>query len=185
MNDRLGDIGLWAGDGDDSDHRSESFENEGARGDVEMQECAKQPKHMEHFFREVETIKDDIECVKTATRQIGEFNEAAIQATSSDEENDISRQIRPLIDNTNKRAKRSKTLLGLLKEESQKLQSNGKINPSDLRYVPKYNSQSMGCHWRQILWISGIRTNHSVTHLLGTFARHQNHLASGRICATH
>jgi hypothetical protein len=141
MNDRLGDIGAFA---DEDATENEDFENEEAsgggggargRGDIEMPECARQPTHMDHFFREVETIKDDVEFIKNAARLILEYSEAAIQATTSEEETEISRQVRPLIDGTNKRAKRSKTLLGLLKEESQKLKSNGKINSSDLRYV--------------------------------------------------
>jgi hypothetical protein len=139
MNDRLGDIGALA---DEDATENEDFENEAGgggarvRGDIEMPECARQPTHMDHFFREVETIKDDIEFIKNAARLILEYSETAIQATTSEEETEISRQVRPLIDGTNKRAKRSKTLLGLLKEESQKLKNNGKINSSDLRYVP-------------------------------------------------
>lgn len=126
MNDRLGDLGSpsWA-DEDDSP------------GDVEMGEQApKQPRHMEYFFKEVESIKDDIESVKKATRAIGDINEQALQATTTDEENELSRQLRPLVDDTNKRAKRTKTLLGLLKEENQKLTNDGEAKASDLRYVP-------------------------------------------------
>jgi mevalonate kinase len=126
MNDRLGDIPSWAmqDDGDD-----------GKDGDVEMgnQNQPKQAKHMEHFFREVESIKEDIEHVKKATKAIGDINEAALQATTTEQENELSARLRPLIDSTNKRAKRSKTLLGLLKEENQKLQDENKIKPSDLR----------------------------------------------------
>jgi hypothetical protein len=147
MNDRLGDIGAAFASDDDEDatERDDRFDDEGGRtrattaagraGDVEMAETAKPPTHMDHFFREVEPIKDDIEFVRDASRLLLEYSEAAIQATTSEEEADVSRQVRPLIEATNKRAKRSKTLLGLLKEESQKLQSNGKINSSDFRYV--------------------------------------------------
>lgn len=122
---------------EDATESGDHFENErgSASGDLEMAECAKAPTPMDHFFREVETIKDDIEFVKNASRLLLEYSEAAIQATTSEEESDISRQVRPLIDATNKRAKRSKTLLGLLKEENKKLESSGKINSSDLRYV--------------------------------------------------
>jgi len=135
MNDRLGDLPAWAAD--DSDE----FENEGPSdgknkngGDVEMGDMQpSQPKHMEHFFREVESIKADIDSVKRATKSIGDINEAALQATTTDEENELSRKLRPLVDETNKRAKRTKTLLGLLKEETKKLQDEGKIKQSDLR----------------------------------------------------
>jgi len=118
----------------------DSFEEEGGGGksgkggDIEMGNAPpKQAKHMEHFFREVESIKDDIEAVKKATKAIGDINEAALQATTTDQENELSRRLRPLVDSTNKRAKRTKTLLGLLKEESKKLQDENNIKPSDLR----------------------------------------------------
>jgi t-SNARE complex subunit (syntaxin) len=137
MNDRLGDIPTWAMQDDGDDAENEAPSGRGGKnnngGDIEMGDHPKQAKHMEHFFREVETIKEDIEQVKKATKNIGDINERALQATTTEQENELSNRLRPLIDSTNKRAKRSKTLLGLLKEENQKLQDENKIKPSDLR----------------------------------------------------
>jgi len=135
MNDRLGDLPQWAEDEADDAFEDEHPANGKGGGDVEMGETSKQPKHMEHFFREVETIKVDIEAVTKATKSISKFNEQALQATTTDQENEISRKLRPLVDETNKRAKRTKTLLGLLKEETKKLQDEGKAKQSDVRYV--------------------------------------------------
>jgi mevalonate kinase len=129
MNDRLGDMPKWAAEDDDEENVAPG----GKGGDIEMGNQPKQAKHMEHFFREVESIKEDIEQVKKAAKAIGDINEAALQATTTEQENELSARLRPLIDSTNKRAKRSKTLLGLLKEENQKLQDENKIKPSDLR----------------------------------------------------
>jgi hypothetical protein len=137
MNDRLGELGgaNWADDDDD---------DFGNGGDVEMGEQpanrnnnnnSKQPRHMEQFFKEVDTIKNDIEFVKKATRSIGDINEQALQATTTEQENNLSRQLRPLVDDTNKRAKRTKTMLGLLKEDNTSLQNSGEAKASDLRYV--------------------------------------------------
>jgi hypothetical protein len=64
---------------------------------------------------------------------IGDINESALQATTTDEENELSNRLRPLVDQTNKRAKRTKTLLGLLKEESKKLKEQNTAKASDLR----------------------------------------------------
>jgi t-SNARE complex subunit (syntaxin) len=122
MNDRLGDLPGWT-------------KEDGEDGDVELAEAPKQPKHMEHFFREVESIKTDIEQVRAASRTIGEINERSLQATTTEEENKLSHELRPLVDATNKRAKRTKTLLGLLKEENKKLLDENKVKQSDLRYV--------------------------------------------------
>jgi len=142
MNDRLGDLPAWAMENEGED----TFDDEGPHeqalpigkgGDVEMGEAPKQPKHMEYFFREVDSIKDDIEAVKSATRSIGGFNEAVMQATTTEEENEVSRKVRPLVDETNKRAKRTKNLIGLLKEETKQLEDESKIKQSDLRYDAK------------------------------------------------
>jgi mevalonate kinase len=131
MNNRLDDLPDWAREDDDS-HNS-GFENEPTKqGDVEMGNV-QQAKHMEHFFREVESIKADIEVIKNATKGIADINEAALQATTTEEENELSKKMRPLVDQTNKRAKRTKDLLGLLKEETKKLQAENNIKQSDLR----------------------------------------------------
>ena len=129
MNDRLGDLGAFGGDDDEDE---DQFENE-AGGDVEMQKTPQQPSFMDHFFNEVESIKEDIEHVKKATKKIGDINEEALQATTTEKENELSGKLRPLVDATNNRAKRTKNLLGLLKEETKKLETEGKINASDLR----------------------------------------------------
>jgi syntaxin 1B/2/3 len=128
MNDRLGDLGNFADD-DDEEELSE-FQNE---NDEEMQKPPPQQPFMDHFFNEVDSIKEDIEHVKKATRKIGDINEEALQATTTDKENELSKKLRPLVDQTNNRAKRTKNLLGLLKEETKKLETEGKINQSDLR----------------------------------------------------
>ena len=138
MNNRLGDIPAWAmEDSDDEDDipnpasNGKGGDDQPGGGDIEM--ANQQPKFMENFFNEVDSIKKDIEAVAAATKKIGKINEEAISATTTDKENELSRQLRPLIDSTNKRARRTKTLLGLLKEETEKLQQEQKINTSDLR----------------------------------------------------
>ena len=129
MNNRLAELGNanWADSSDD--------DLEAANGGGEVEMASKQPKHMDHFFREVEEIKADIEGVEKATRSIGEINEAALQATTTEEENQLSSKLKPLISQTNKRAQRTKTLLGLLKEENEKLKKEGTAKGSDLRSV--------------------------------------------------
>lgn len=129
MNDRLGDLGAFAGDDDEDE---DQFENE-AGGDVEMAKQPQTPSYMDHFFNEVDSIKEDIEHVKKATKKIGDINEEALQATTTEKENELSNKLRPLVDATNNRAKRTKNLLSLLKEETTKLETEGKINSSDLR----------------------------------------------------
>jgi len=125
MNNLLGDIPDWAKDDSDDDDPKEKD------GDVEM--AQKKVTIMDHFFREVDNIKADIEAVAEAAKTIDKINEEAMRATTTAEENKLSKQLKPLIDATNNRAKRTKTLLGLLKEESEKLEKEEKLNASDLR----------------------------------------------------
>mmetsp|Transcript_13823 Transcript_13823/g.33460 ORF Transcript_13823/g.33460 Transcript_13823/m.33460 type:complete len:302 (+) Transcript_13823:114-1019(+) len=124
MNNLLGDIPAWAKDDSDGDDEKDD-------GDVEM--AQKKVTIMDHFFREVDNIKADIEAVSEAAKTIDKINEEAMRATTTAEENKLSKQLKPLIDSTNKRAQRTKTLLGLLKEESEKLEKEEKLNASDLR----------------------------------------------------
>jgi t-SNARE complex subunit (syntaxin) len=136
MNNRLGDIPAWAMDDSDDDEKDipkPDGNGDDKDGDLEMQQQQQQPKYMENFFREVDSIKVDIEAVAAATKQIGQINEEAVQSTTTEKENELSRQLKPLIETTNKRARRTKTLLGLLKEETEKLKEEKNIKPSDLR----------------------------------------------------
>ena len=124
MNNLLGDIPDWAKDDSDDDDPKEEK-------DVEM--AQKKVTIMDHFFREVDNIKTDIELVAEAAKTIDKINEEAMRATTTAEENNLSKKLKPLIDSTNKRAQRTKTLLGLLKEESEQLEKEEKLNASDLR----------------------------------------------------
>lgn len=136
MNNRLGDLPAWAvEDSDDSDDDVPKQSKNG--GDIEMQNQEKDEhkQYMENFFREVDSIKADIDAVAQASKDIAKINEQSMRATTTSEEQKLSKKLKPLIENTNKRAKRTKTLLGLLKEETDQLKAQGKLNASDIRYV--------------------------------------------------
>ena len=143
MNDRLGDLPSWAleeAQNDPSEFEDErpapgkkGRKGDDGGGDIEMGKQNSQPKHMENFFRHVDAVKADIEAVQKASKKIGEINEATMQATTTEEENKLSEKMRPLVDKTNKQAKRTKDTLGLLKEETKKLEADGAIKQSDLR----------------------------------------------------
>lgn len=128
MNSLLGNIPAWAMDPSDSD----SSEGE-VVGDIEKGKP--KPTLMEHFFREVDKIKADIDAVFDATKQINKINEQAMQATTSKEESKLSKKLKSLIDSTNTRAKQTKTLLGLLKQETEQLEGGNKLSDPDLRCV--------------------------------------------------
>ena len=128
MNDRMGDVPMWAVESDEEE------EDEG--GDIEMGAVKEEePQYMTHFFNEVETIKADIEFVKRATAKITKLSEEAIHATTTEKEQALSKKLKPIVNETNKTAKRTKNLLGLFKEETKNLKTEGKLKPSDERYV--------------------------------------------------
>mmetsp|Transcript_10841 Transcript_10841/g.25859 ORF Transcript_10841/g.25859 Transcript_10841/m.25859 type:complete len:308 (-) Transcript_10841:256-1179(-) len=136
MNNRLGDIPAWAME-DSDDEESASGKGNGGGGDIEMQS---KPQYMEDFFREVDTIKSDIDAVSKAAKEIGKINEQSMRATTTSEEQKLSKMLKPLIDATNKRAKRTKNLLGLLKQETDQLKEQGKLNASDIRVRENMNT---------------------------------------------
>lgn len=137
MNNLLGDIPAWAleDSDDDDDHNVPKESNgKGGSGDIEMQTQQK-TDYMEDFFRHVDSIKADIDVVSKASKDIAKINEQSMRATTTSDENKLSKKLKPLIDSTNKRAKGCKNLLGLLKEDTNSLKASGKLNASDIRYV--------------------------------------------------
>lgn len=143
MNNRLGDIPKWAlEDSDDDDDAANGDDdhnipkNNESGGDIEMQQQqpnSKTTDYMEDFFRHVDSIKADIDAVTKASKDIAKISEQSMRATTTAEENKLSKKLKPLIDSTNKRAKGCKNLLGLLKEDTTSLKGQGKLNVSDIR----------------------------------------------------
>lgn len=115
----------WASESDDFDFKPTTVEED-------IKEAEKQG-YMDSFFRDVESIKTSIDSIQKATRRIGEINEETILSTSESKEKQLSEEVRPLIDETNKVAKKTKTLLSVLKEENKKLEKEKKIKNSDMR----------------------------------------------------
>ena len=134
MNDRMCDLGSTTNltaHSDDTDVDVEMADQNQA-----TKTTNKQLRNRKHFLEEeVVKIKNSIEYIKSSTQTIGEINEQALQATSPQQEKKLSQQVRSLVDKTNKRAKATKDLLGLLKQDNESLQQTGEGKPSDLRYV--------------------------------------------------
>uniref|UniRef100_A0A7S2K4X5 t-SNARE coiled-coil homology domain-containing protein n=1 Tax=Leptocylindrus danicus TaxID=163516 RepID=A0A7S2K4X5_9STRA len=96
--------------------------------------------YMEQFFKDVETIKADIQAVRDATKVIGQINEEAVLAISTDKERDLSNRLRPLVDSTNKKAKHAKALLELIKKQNEQEKGKGNIKNSDMRIRENLNN---------------------------------------------
>jgi len=151
MNNLMGDIPAWAEDDSDSDGGDENNPqgnwnnnvNGGGGGDIEMKQQQNQndgSQYMSTFFSEVDVINADIKAVAQASKDIGIINEQSMRTTTTAEEQKLSKKLGPLIDATNKRAKNTKNMLGLLKEETEKFNTNGELNASNVRVRENMNT---------------------------------------------
>lgn len=94
---------------------------------------ALQQQYMNAFYKDIEKIRADIEAIERTTKRIGDMNDKAVLSVSDSEEADLSRELTPLIQETNKSAKRTKTMLELLKEENKKFKEEQTVKDSDMR----------------------------------------------------
>jgi len=154
MNDRLGEIGggaapSWAQEVDiveaaivnnevdvelgyDTQDQNDDFETY-STNDENKVVVDPGKKIMELFFLDVEKLKADIDLVTQATKRIGEINEESIMSTSDVREKELSKEMRPLVNKTNSRAKSTKNLLACLKDENIKYKKNDTIKNNDIR----------------------------------------------------
>mmetsp|Transcript_11448 Transcript_11448/g.12750 ORF Transcript_11448/g.12750 Transcript_11448/m.12750 type:complete len:340 (-) Transcript_11448:290-1309(-) len=88
---------------------------------------------MEDFFRDVEKIKADVEALTDATKRIRQIDEKSKLAVSESDEKRMSEEIKHLINGTNLKAKSTKNMLSLLREENKKFQDNNTVNATNLR----------------------------------------------------
>lgn len=136
----MGDMPAWAVE--DSDSESEGDDDKKS-GDVEMQQQQKddeQQRYMTSFFTELDGIKANIKAITLASKEIEMINEKSMRATTTAEEKTLSLKLGPLVADTNNKAKKSKTLLGLLKEETDQLKEQGKLNASNARVRENMNT---------------------------------------------
>jgi t-SNARE complex subunit (syntaxin) len=148
MNDRLADLGddvpAWARDHDrdatndiEMGYISKSTKKNPDDFDWQEEEPEEEPASssdkgaMDAFFRDVDSIKEDIEVIEKVTKRIGEINEESVLSVSEAREKELSQEMQPLIAATNKRAKKTKNLLSVLKDENKGLKK--KLSVSDMR----------------------------------------------------
>ena len=138
----MGDIPAWAADSDSDDGGGDDnaqWNNNGSGGgggDIEMQKSKDDDnQYMSSFFSEVDRVNADIKAIAKASKEIDSINEQSMRSTTTAEEQKLSKKLGPLIGTTNKSAKRTKDVLGLLKQETDKLKDEGKLNASNVRYV--------------------------------------------------
>jgi len=144
----MGDIPAWAADsdsddggGDDNNAQWNNNGSGGGGGDIEMQKSKDDDnQYMSSFFSEVDRVNADIKAIAKASKEIDSINEQSMRSTTTAEEQKLSKKLGPLIGTTNKSAKRTKDVLGLLKQETDKLKDEGKLNASNVRVRENMNT---------------------------------------------
>jgi len=114
----------WASVNDDGGWAGTS----GGKGEEEVQQ-----EFMDAFFKDIEKIREDIDAITEASKRIGDMNDKAVMSVSDAEESELSRELTPLIKKTNISAKRTKSMLELLKEENAKFKKEETVKNSDMR----------------------------------------------------
>jgi len=139
MNDRLGALGI----GSNVSGRSNSTSGLAPGNDSSRKQSSHAtPTFMEDFFAKVESVKEDIQHIEQATKEITELNEAATLAASAEKEQELSAQLTPVIQGTNQKAAHAKGLLQYLKDETQKMKdSQNSEDPDEEKPKNKNNNQ--------------------------------------------
>lgn len=88
---------------------------------------------MQDFFQTVEIVKQNIVGIRNSSRRIGEINQQVVLATTSDKETELSAELTPTINDTNKKASITKNILQRLKEETDSLKKTAKANDIRIR----------------------------------------------------
>jgi t-SNARE complex subunit (syntaxin) len=73
------------------------------------------------FFKDVDVLKAKINVIKDATTKITDLTQEAILATSNEKESELSAEIQPVIEESNKAGQNTKKLLQLLKEQTSQM----------------------------------------------------------------
>jgi t-SNARE complex subunit (syntaxin) len=88
---------------------------------------------MHDFFGDVEIVKGNINAIRDSTKRIADINQEVILATTNEREQEISTDLGPLIESTNKKAKIAKTLLQRLREDTERMKTSSGSKQSEIR----------------------------------------------------
>lgn len=133
MNDRLAELKRGNGGNVGTDQVTLQFVENGNTAISDGHDKKSEPAFMKDFFGIVDVVKKHILIIRQATKSIGEINQQVNLATTSDREQELSAELGPLINDTNKKASIAKSLLQKIREETEQLKSQNSVKPSELR----------------------------------------------------
>eukprot|EP00605_Chrysophyceae_sp_TOSAG23-4_P000678 GSChrysophyteH1.ASY1.ANO1.762.1 assembled CDS len=76
------------------------------------------------FFGDVELVKKHVNVIKNVTKRIGEIQQQVVLATTNDKEAELSAELKPLVEETNKKANIAKQILQKLREDTERMKDN-------------------------------------------------------------
>ena len=88
---------------------------------------------MKQFFGDVEIVKLNINIIKDSTKKIHEKTQKVILATTPEDETRISQELEPIVKQTNAEAARTKKILQILKDDTEKKKGELTSKPSETR----------------------------------------------------
>mmetsp|Transcript_3978 Transcript_3978/g.4062 ORF Transcript_3978/g.4062 Transcript_3978/m.4062 type:complete len:302 (+) Transcript_3978:133-1038(+) len=123
MNDRLAELKK----GGSSEFHSIDITDETGQADNN------QSKFLQDFFSDVDVVKKQIIVIRQATTRITDINQQVILATTAEQEQKLSLELGPIVQETNSKAAVSKALLQRLREDTEKIKSSNKSKQSEIR----------------------------------------------------
>lgn len=99
--------------------------------DEEMGGMPKKEAFMEGFFKDVEQVKEDIQAIKNAIKEMENIQSESLVAQNA-KEAELSQSLQTVIKETNPRAQRAKAVLQSMREETNKM-AGGHGPPSEFR----------------------------------------------------
>ncbi len=88
---------------------------------------------LREFFSDVELVKKNVNIVKQVIKRVSEIQQQVVFATSNDKEAELSAELKPLTDETNKRANQTKQILQNLREDTEKMKRHVDAKQSEIR----------------------------------------------------
>lgn len=85
------------------------------------------------FFGDVELVKKNVNVIKQVTKRISEIQQQVVLATTNDKESELSSELKPMVEDTNKKANLAKQLLQKLREDTEKMKMRDKSKASEVR----------------------------------------------------
>jgi len=85
------------------------------------------------FFGDVELVKKNVNMIKNVTIRIGEIQQQVVLATTNDKEAELSAELKPLVEETNKKANIAKGILQKLREDTERMKANDKTGNGEVR----------------------------------------------------